>query len=434
MKSLEESSDSNYQIKAEVFDQIQFFFEENNCNDHQLHCVINFDNHIDKNLIKKAVLMSLDIVPILSCRYAEDYDGPSWYSIDKSKYEDAFVFIQCCNPDAVLNKVITSKTSAISGPQVKVFVISSYKDILCIIMNHMVCDAAGFKEYIYLLSDLYSKLMANSKYAPENIMLGSRSLTQVTQNLAFTDKLKAITRPYKPRKQKNFIFPLSSENKIEPIILTYKIPRNRYHSIIEMSKKYKVTINDIILSAYYRTLYRVMNIKEDKHMEIPLMIDMRRYLKDRKAESICNLTSIIPSSIKFNSKDTFIDTLMKVNGKMNLQKNSLPGIGDFQKLSMAFKTFKYYKIKKLMKNLSVFPPITLTNIGIIDSKKIKFKSSIINNIFMNGSIKYPPYFQLALSTFNETITFSINLYGSEKDIQKVNWFFKVLDEELPGSI
>lgn len=431
MKFLEQSSKQNYRVKAEIFDQIQYFFEENKCNDHQLHCVINLDNHIDKHFIKRAVLMSLDLVPVLSCRYVENTHGPFWLKIDKSQYEDAITFIQCSNADEILKKVIVSKASTVSGPQVKAFVISSYKDILCIIMNHMVCDAAGFKEYIYLLSDLYSKLMTNPNYAPENIMLGSRSLTQVTQNLIFTDKLKAITSPYKPRKQKNLIFPLSRENKIQPYILTYKIPRNRYYSIMDMSKKYKVTINDIILAAYYRALYRMLNIKEDKYMEIPLMIDMRRYLKDRKAKNICNLTSIIPSSIKFNSKDTFIDTLMKVNDEMNLQKSSLPGIGDFQKLSMAFKTFKYYKIKKLMKALSVFPPITLTNIGIIDSKKIKFKGSIINNIFMNGSIKYPPYFQLALSTFNETIAFSINLYGSGRDIEKVDCFFKVLDEELP---
>lgn len=431
MKSLKQSSDSNYQIKAEVFDQIQFFFEENKCNDHQLHCVINFDNHIDKNLIKKAVLMSLDIVPILSCRYAEDYDGPFWYSIDKSKYEDAFVFIQCCNPDAVLKKVITSKASAISGPQVKVFVISSYKDILCIIMNHMVCDAAGFKEYIYLLSDLYSRLFVDPQYVPENIMHGNRSHKQVIQNFVFTDKLKTIACPYKPRKQKDLNFPLSTGNKIQPFIITHKISSKRYQSIMDMSRKYKVTINDIILSAYYRTLYRMLDIKEDIFMEIPIMIDMRRYLNDRKADNICNLTSIIPSGIKFNCKDTFLDTLMKINHEMNLQKSSLPGIGDFQKLSIAFSLFKYHTIKKLMKKLSVFPPITLTNIGILDSKKMKFKGSIISNAFMNGSIKYPPYFQLALSTFNETITFSINLYGSEKDMEKVNYFFDILDEELP---
>ena len=50
---------------------------------------------------------------------------------------------------------------------------------------------------------------------------------------------------------------------------------------------------------------------------------------------------------------------------------------------------------------------------------------------MCGSIKYKSYFQLALSSSKDSMTFSVNLYGSSKDNEIVEHFFTLLDKELP---
>ena len=42
---------------------------------------------------------------------------------------------------------------------------SSGKDTLCIVMNHMVSDGAGLKEYLYVLGTLYTKLQTAKKAA-----------------------------------------------------------------------------------------------------------------------------------------------------------------------------------------------------------------------------------------------------------------------------
>ena len=45
------------------------------------------------------------------------------------------------------------------GPQMKIALFkASGKDILCVIMNHMICDAAGFKEVLYRPASLYTAL------------------------------------------------------------------------------------------------------------------------------------------------------------------------------------------------------------------------------------------------------------------------------------
>lgn len=76
------------------------------------------------------------------------------------------------------------------------------------------------------------------------------------------------------------------------------------------------------------------------------------------------------------------------------------------------------------------PPIALTNIGLIDKNQLVFDNVKIKNVYINGAIKYNPYFQVAVTTFNNEPTFSINFYGTEKDKEKVNNFLLTFDDEL----
>ena len=82
----------------------------------------------------------------------------------------------------------------------------------------------------------------------------------------------------------------------------------------------------------------------------------------------------------------------------------------------------YSKVIRMAKKKFINPLIGLTNIGVIDNEKLVFGNLPIVDAFITGSIKYPPYFQLTFTSFNESITFSINN------------FFNILNNELPNHI
>ncbi len=52
---------------------------------------------------------------------------------------------------------------------------------------------------------------------------------------------------------------------------------------------------------------------------------------------------------------------------------------------------------------------------------------------MTGSIKYPPYFQLAISTFDNEATLSVNLYGTISDRNQIASFLGKLMLELKNA-
>lgn len=100
-------------------------------------------------------------------------------------------------PETEVDRALVTKLSTENGPQICFTVVrTDTSDQLVVIMNHMLADGAGFKEYLYLLSELYSNLLENPDYVA-NLSLGSRSLKQVFDQLSrkeiksiFTEKTK----------------------------------------------------------------------------------------------------------------------------------------------------------------------------------------------------------------------------------------------------
>jgi len=413
-------------FKSEIFDKLQFLFETYKFNDHNLHCIIHFDGNINKAILKQAIIMMLDIAPILSSKYVENVKEPYWEKVDSSSFKDILTFV---NTKSEFDAFITLKTNEFTGPQMKACLLSSSNDSLCILMNHMVCDAAGFKKYLYSLCNLYSNLLKNPDYKSKYILNGDRSINVINNQFSFKDKLKAFI--FQSKESNSFIdlnFPMSTEKEVKPFILTYEIPKDRFLSIKKYCKNHNVTINDVTLTAFYRVLYKILS---NQNLSIPVAVDMRKHLKDKNINALTNLTATVISNIHYEPNDTFDDTAKKVSNDMNLKKKNFIGLNAFVKISLLFKLFNYKHAKKLLKNGFKNPLIGMTNIGILDSKKLYFDGTQISNAFMFGSMKYKPYFQLALTTYNNIMTFTLNLYGNSKDKENMENFFSLLDKELP---
>ena len=75
---------------AEVFDQVQLLSDLNGFNDHQLHCVLRFEDGPDAEVLKEAVISSIAAIPILGTRYI-DGARPRWTSLDPHDFGRAFV-------------------------------------------------------------------------------------------------------------------------------------------------------------------------------------------------------------------------------------------------------------------------------------------------------------------------------------------------------
>lgn len=413
--------------QAEAWDILQYLFKAKKINDHTLHFVAAFSGNIDVEQLKTAVDLSTNPFPLIRCRFSKSEKRPYWEDCGYTANE-MVIHIDTDDTDKSINDFTCNEVDAFAGPQVKLQVIRSRDhDTLAVLMNHMLCDAAGFKDYLYLLGDIYSNLEVNPNYRPK--ISGSRRISQVTKSFSMHDKLKIIASKNNMSIHDPAAFELAG-NLRSPFIEQRKISRELFDQLKIYVKKRGATVNDLFLSAYIRRLYQTFG----HAVTIPCTVDLRKYLINRQAEGICNLCTNLTCNIGQEIGTTFDQTIDKVKQAMDREKSSMSCLKSMTLLEKVFDILPYKAAKKIVDKSFSNAPIAFTNIGIIDKSRISFGTAEITEAYMTGSIKYAPYFQLAVSTFDKQATLSINLYGTQSDRIKISLFLDSIVQELQSIV
>jgi NRPS condensation-like uncharacterized protein len=424
--SSEESRLMDY--PSEIFDQVQLLFDVNRFNDHQLHCVLRFESGPDAALLKQAVICSIEAFPILGSRYA-DGPRPHWTSLAPDRFGAAFVAVRT---EAEFEAFIVSRIDESRGPQVKVCLLEASPSAVALTLNHMVCDASGFKTYLYFLCQIYAELEADLVWRPTKIS-GDRSLRGVLTRFGPMTKLKSLISQRKDNNRYGkHRFPLSEGGDVRPFILTRKLGRARVGALKDYARQRGATLNDLMLTSYYRCLFRRLALSSGVELQVPIMVDMRRYLGDTGGStSLTNLTSMVNTRLAYKPGERFKDTITRVKAILDEKKGSDIGLNAFIKLDLLYRLLGDRIANRRLRAGLKNPLICMTNLGILDAKRLSFGDSRPHDAFMCGSIKYKPYFQLALSTYEDEITLSINQYGSADDRDRILLFFDEIDADLP---
>lgn len=229
-------------FKAEAFDIMQYFY--GSVHEPLIHSLIEFSGHIDEMVLKKAVSVSTDINPLIRCYFDINHKYPYWKEKD-FKGEDFVKIIACSsNEEEQKIKLLASKIDALNGPQLKIYVIRKQdSDILCIIINHMLCDGAGFKEYLYELSDLYTKCKKNIEIPKRE--LASRSINQLFKNIKWHEKLNILFSKSELSKQKNEVRYSLEGAKGNPLFITIDITSEELEIIKAYGKLNGATVNEV---------------------------------------------------------------------------------------------------------------------------------------------------------------------------------------------
>ena len=411
--------------KAESFDIMQYFYGA--VHNPLIHCYIRFSGHINVSELKRAVTLSRKAIPLIQCCFDVTGRRPCWK--DKEFTGEDIVHVIQSNPNDIeqINRLLASKTNIMKEPQLNIYLMNGQKaDSLCIIINHMICDAVGFKEYLYLLSNIYTKLNENPSYMP-NLKPNLRSTRQLFFNMGLRQKLGILFSKYDLSKQKKQARICLDGDRSNPLFITHCIEKHELFLIKTYAKSQHASFNDMILTAYCRLLSR--KTRTDR-IVIPCPVDLRKYLRNNQKHGICNLTSNFICDVVIKEGDSFQNTLSQVSAQMNQQKNSSNCLKPIIMLELAFHLLSYQKMQKIFGKIFTIPVISYTNIGIIDSKLLKFANADILDVFVTGAIKYVPYFQVAVSTYEERCTLSCNLYGTTKDMVWIKSFLEELSKEL----
>lgn len=403
----------------------------------QIQVIIKLDGKLDYDKLSWAVRLCVDEEPVLGCRFVEH--NPPYFKRLKDIDKTAFCSMEeTDNVEEAVNRFLEKPLNMDHDPMVKVKLIRSDKyDTMGIKINHCCSDGSGTKDFINLLANIYSCIdNGNSIFVTNPRVRSRKDHEKVFKALGIKHPELADSTVEFPKTVWPFPWKSRGQKDITPFVIC-QLPSGQLDALSKYAKERGATINDLILTAFYRAMFELSQPPCGIPMDIGLTVDLRRYLPDNKAEAIRNFSGGIVLRIPRVKGESFEGTLSKVVAVMNRKKEHNPGYQSATGAERAEKSNFYYflafskflsQVSKITSQNCLFCSPGLSNVGIISKSLIKFGEHNVTEAFFIPPVVRVPGLLLVASSYNGIMTLasgyykgSINRKYLEKLLNKVKY-------------
>ncbi len=419
--------------RAATQDQMNYLTRE--LADQQLHAVVTFDQHVDEIRMARAVRLAMDVEPVLGCRFVVHPWRPYWQRRTDLDQLALCPVIETADLEQDLIRFATRPIDPYTDPQVQAHIFRNATDTLCIKADHVAADAAGVKEIAYLIAAIYRKLGVDSASCPEPTLQGSRSQRSVFSQFSLWEKYRALRD--RPDMRAFWGFPSNGGGDTTGrAFAVRRIGPERFEALKAYGKRHQATVNDMLATALYRALFEVVDPKPGVPVSMMVPVDLRRYLSSGQVSAICNLSGAIFPVLARVPGETFENTLRRVGGALDILKSDSPGLGGALYISLGLKMGfsriqqTFHEIREKGVKYGKSNPI-LSNIGLIDPRQLDFGVPV-KDAYMLSPIVYAPGLLVGVSTFRETMTFTVGFSDTCTERQTVEHFLDLFEGELPA--
>lgn len=408
----------------------------------QIQVVMKLDGKLDFDKLSRAVRLSVDAEPVLGCRFVEH--NPPYFKRLKDIDKTVFCSMEeTDNLEEAVHRFLESPLDMDHDPMVKVKLIRSGEyDTLGIKLNHCCSDGSGTKDYIHLLSHIYSCIdIENCVYQPKPSVRSRKDHEKIFGALGIKHPELDNSKAEFPKTVWPFPWKPGGRKDITSFVIC-KLPNGQLDVLSKYAKQRGASINDLILTAFYRAMFELSQPPYGVPMDIGLTVDLRRFLPDNKAEAIRNLSGGIVLRVARLPGEPFEGTLSRVVSVMNRKKDHNPGYQCATGAERAEKlNFHYFlafskflsQVSKIMSQNCFFCSPGLSNVGIISKSLIRFGENVVTEAYFIPPVVLVPGLLLVASSYNGIMTLATGYYkGSicRKYLEKL--LNKIKDELIEG--
>lgn len=386
---------------------------------------LGFAGRIDADALRRAVGLSAGAIPQVRLRF--DPDRARWSDEDVSSEEIVRVVETEDDGESAAAKLLLSPIEFFKGPQMKIFLVrGSRADTLCVVFSHLVGDGAGFRRYLYLLSELYARCLERAE--PAALRPTDRSFRQVMRGFGRQEKLEILAAPTDYPKQDPSMFLPLQEGRGEPFLAERTLGPETLTAMKAYAKSRGATVNDLLMAAFARAHRAATGCGR---LVLPCPVDLRRYAPDPDRCGVTNLSGTYSCTLSMRENEPFDVTLLIVSMQMHAQKNSLACLKGPLLLDRINRFLPFSSFRKIFSEKFRIPVVSYTNLGVFDRGRLSFGGAGITDARVATAVKHAPAFQVSASTFGGRCTLSCCAdYRGEEDRKTAASFLGRMAEEL----
>lgn len=417
-------------IKAEMWDRMQFLFR--NYYDRMVHAKLVYEGSFDMTALKNAVLYMIEKAPVLHSSFNTTVIEPYWKKEDYV-IDDIVSYEKVQNADEESDAWLLGVIPYDNNVQIKITVFEDeMHSVLAMRVNHMCMDGGDAKYFLATLCENYASIKARN-YSALKMKDGSRSYDQVYSKLE-GEELKSARNLYKniSKSEDKVYFPWSestAEDKNQ--IVKRTIDEQTFTTLKSVAKKMGITVNDAIMACVFRSLYELCSLKDEDSLTVSCAIDLRKHIVEGGLQGgLTNHTAWM--AVRTLEKGaTLQDTVVNViRSTKGFKRDKFMGLYSLPLLKLAYTILPHDVAEMAIKIGYDNPLIAVSNIGILDDKKLAFDGLKLVGGFMSGAVKYKPFFLMSITTMLGKVTLSTAIRGNAKDIEVANHYFDLVERNI----
>ena len=413
-------------LNAELWDKMHYLFRD--YNDRMVHVELHYDFEIDVEALKTVLICFFEKAPVLHSSFKDNHVSPYWI-VKPYHIDDVLEVSYPDDVEAAAEAFLTQEIPPENDIQMKVAVFfQDGKTTLCMIENHMCMDGGDFKYFLKAFCKNYNDYIENG-ISPVDLREGSRSYDQVYNDFSKTEQRMARNLYKNINAKDDHKFPLTPDSiRDRSFIAKRKISAEKLAQIKAAGKKHGATVNDMLLTAYFYSLYTLANYSPYEGVSISCAIDLRRHLKDVSDEGLTNHTAWMQCKVPERGKDIF-QTLQYVKHSSNqFKQDKFMGLYGLPLLKLGYTIMPHAASEEIIKIGYSNPLLAMSNIGILEADKLALCGHEPTDGFMSGAVKYKPYVLLSVTSLRKELTLSMCVRGNDEDKKIVEHFFELMDK------
>ena len=399
----------------------------------ELGCRLVFDEQLDPEVLRRAVRLSLDAEPVLGCALRTGVFKVWWERLGDLDAALPFSVDSTLDPDRDAVACLTAQIDS-TGPQVAVHLLQTEAgDEVIVSMSHDAADGQGVKQYVYLLADLYSRLLDDPEYVPAPPRIARPSAADVWNALGPSQRERANHTP--PMTMPNWKIPSTAITGQGRTLQELRLLPERFRAVKEYGIARGASINALMLTAFFRAVARSYPPPAGRAMSLPFTADHRRYLQARSDVPITNLAISLWLGVPFIDGEAFDDTLERVSAQLDVWREVLWGVKSLVQATGMVR-LGYTPMRLLMGMVSAMSaksgmtsPV-FTNIGILDDERLGFGGQVPVSARLSGPAAFGASLVPTISTYRDELTVSMGFCGADMDAASVEKVLWDMDTEL----
>ncbi len=415
-------------IKAELYDKVNYLCR---CYMDRIgRFRLDYDFVPNEEILKTALTELFKAAPIFHSKFHDNHIVPKWIVCDYD-IDEAVKFEKTTNIEENSYDFLTKGIELSDNIQMKIAVFhNDDKCAICFRWNHMIIDGGGFKQFAYDLIKAYNEIEKTGSCS-RDFRRGSRAYTDVYSDFdkktAKKAKLQFLGNTLKEKKTLPFT-PKSEDDKV--ILVVKNFSSDAFSNAKNVAKQVGATVNDSLVAAYIRAVYKVADIYPSESVGISCAVDLRRYIKDINKIGYTNHTTFMPCVVKCMGEN-YIDTVRAVSEcTKKAKEDNFLGLHGIPLLNIGYSTMIHAQAELVIKQFYSNANLALSNVGNIGKNVFNISGHEPTYGFGAGGAKIKPCAAVTAVTINNNLTITMAIQGNKYDKTMVEKFFDVMEKEM----